>query len=272
MPTFLRLTFVLLYTSLTLATRMLVERQPQPANVLVPRQGCPSGYNICLSNNGDGICAAAGDLCCQLVDGSSPFSCPSGFPYCCGYDAVYSLYICGSDQTCSGPLQLPTVTVGTTYTAAPASTVKAQVDTDTTTVTETAAAASGPTGSPSVGTTSTAAGSEAATSTAAGSVEATSTSGESTEAGSTAAGTKTGTGTGSTTAGHATTGTTAAGKTTGATTKATVTSSSGGTGTPSSGGNTTATSTSTHNLATRPTGAVAVGLAGMAVVFAAAIL
>lgn len=46
---------------------------------LTRRQFCPFSLEICSSFNGESVCQEADEVCCQLIDGSNPFTCTSSF-------------------------------------------------------------------------------------------------------------------------------------------------------------------------------------------------
>ncbi|KAH8591563.1 hypothetical protein B0O99DRAFT_718819 [Bisporella sp. PMI_857] len=59
----------------------------------------------CASDNGDTICIAADEYCCQLAVGTNPYSCPPTHPFCCPADTTTGNLLCGTDAACSGPIQ-----------------------------------------------------------------------------------------------------------------------------------------------------------------------
>jgi len=97
MPTLPILVLALVYIApITLASRLLV-----PRGLLVDRQSCPA--LTCSSNNGNTICMAADEVCCQFL-GVDPFTCSLSHPYCCPPDKYSNQVSCGTDSSCSGPV------------------------------------------------------------------------------------------------------------------------------------------------------------------------
>jgi hypothetical protein len=72
--------------------------------LLGKRQFCSSAYPYsCSAVNGDTMCMAAAEVCCQriAIDGSGtyPYVCPRSHPYCCPSDRAGNP-LCGSDSSC----------------------------------------------------------------------------------------------------------------------------------------------------------------------------
>lgn len=88
--------------------------RPQPraeGNDMLGKRGyCPLNYDYCFATNGDAICQAVDEVCCQLATGTDPFTCPLDHPYCCGADLATGIYYCGADSSCGsdGFLNAPT--------------------------------------------------------------------------------------------------------------------------------------------------------------------
>jgi len=79
MQYFIQLSLFLLAGSTTLAD--LIRAVPRAAipelNSLTRRQFCPYSLEICFSGNGDSVCQEADEVCCQIADGTNPFTCMS---------------------------------------------------------------------------------------------------------------------------------------------------------------------------------------------------
>jgi hypothetical protein len=114
-------------------SRRSPEARPQPrseAHSLGKRQFCPLNNDFCVSDTGDAVCQAMDEVCCQLVTGTDPYTCPLTHPYCCGADLDTGILLCGSESTCGAtdfftapPAIAPTETTGVagpTKTARPA--------------------------------------------------------------------------------------------------------------------------------------------------------
>jgi hypothetical protein len=79
----------------------LLGRSPHTSiNNLGKRQFCPSSYGFCIANNGDTVCQAFDEVCCQLTTGSDAYTCDALHPYCCGADASTGILLCGSSSSC----------------------------------------------------------------------------------------------------------------------------------------------------------------------------
>ncbi|KAF2178159.1 hypothetical protein K469DRAFT_718507 [Zopfia rhizophila CBS 207.26] len=67
------------------------------------RQFCNAYYPyICFAVDGDSMCMAADEVCCQVIStsGAYPYVCDVSHPYCCpSQDGVP---MCGSDESCGG--------------------------------------------------------------------------------------------------------------------------------------------------------------------------
>jgi hypothetical protein len=68
------------------------------------RQYCAATYpSTCSAINGETMCMAAAEVCCQriAIDGSGtyPFVCPKSHPFCCASDSAGNP-LCGSDSSC----------------------------------------------------------------------------------------------------------------------------------------------------------------------------
>ena len=82
-----------------------------------------------MSDTGDAVCQAMDEVCCQLITGTDPYTCPLTHPYCCGADLDTGILLCGSESTCGAtdfftapPAIAPTETTGV---AGPTKTAKA---------------------------------------------------------------------------------------------------------------------------------------------------
>ncbi|ORY04195.1 hypothetical protein BCR34DRAFT_604951 [Clohesyomyces aquaticus] len=77
----------------------------QSSNPLLgKRQFCDANYPyICSAIDGDAMCMAASEVCCQRIatDGTFPYTCPMTHPYCCPSDSAGNPQ-CGSDSSCAG--------------------------------------------------------------------------------------------------------------------------------------------------------------------------
>jgi hypothetical protein len=101
----------LLSLAVTITADMILAPQPRYASSdpdtrqsLGKRQFCPANYpNTCSAINGDTMCMAAAEVCCQRIaidgTGTYPFVCPKSHPYCCPADSAGNP-LCGSDSSC----------------------------------------------------------------------------------------------------------------------------------------------------------------------------
>jgi hypothetical protein len=83
----LRLSLLLLAGHTTLADLILMSpRSPVPVpeagneNPLERRQFCPYTFDVCYSFNGQFVCQDITEVCCQLDDGTNPYTCTSPSP------------------------------------------------------------------------------------------------------------------------------------------------------------------------------------------------
>jgi hypothetical protein len=92
MPSPTILLILALTTALTTAT--LTPRAPQTC----PSTTSLSTYDtLCASDSGELLCHSRLDVCCQLPDGKTPYTCAGlGAAHCCGTDEP----ACGEDPSC----------------------------------------------------------------------------------------------------------------------------------------------------------------------------
>ena len=99
---------LILAANLAVADLILMSaRSPIGNQALESRDAiCPASYaGMCRSADGDAVCMAIDEFCCQLAIGTNPYVCPATHPYCCPSDASTGNMLCGSNVACSGPVQ-----------------------------------------------------------------------------------------------------------------------------------------------------------------------
>jgi hypothetical protein len=80
---------------------VITPRTPEPQLTLEKRT-CTT-TNVCYSTDNEYVCATASEICCQLPSGTSPYTCPSDYPYCC--PTTSGSQLCGTTASCTGPIQ-----------------------------------------------------------------------------------------------------------------------------------------------------------------------
>jgi hypothetical protein len=106
---FYNVSFIILVTSQMVFADLILIKESVPLSGLAldhrRSSSCPStDAGLCYSDNGDSICMAASERCCQLTSGTNPYNCPSNYPYCCPENTVTGDLMCGTTAACSGPI------------------------------------------------------------------------------------------------------------------------------------------------------------------------
>jgi hypothetical protein len=106
----IQLSLLLLASHTTLADLILMSpRSPIPElQSLNRRQFCPYSLAICSSFDGQAVCQDIDEVCCQLADGTTPYTCSYLFPFhFLGFPPLHRLFLTPAIRSPRLPLVLP---------------------------------------------------------------------------------------------------------------------------------------------------------------------